>query len=625
MDKKAADEKRKKEEEDEKVRQAAEEKRQLEEQARQKAEADRVAKDNEEKRVAEEKRKKEQVDKEAQEKVDREAAALKAQQEVDRKAAEEAAKTEAAAKAKASAEAKKAADDKKAKEEADAKAKAEAASKKEADEAAAREAEEAAKEKQRLEDERIQKLREEEERAQQEAAKAKELAEAQAAVGAEAVVQPPKSESKPSTAEDRFSQQNWQTWTYEECTLLLKRDRQNLYPILRLAQILCNEQGNPEEAQKRLNEVHKNSKSFELPKVFELRGDIALAVDEHKGLDEALSCYLKAQQYDPDNTALLLKIGKCYDKRRDYAKSSETYATALKVEPDNYNIQFKRGWSLFRDGKVDDGLQAMRDGIANGASTAQNLTKLGEILMREGQEQDLAEAGKYLTQSLELEPQSVDTLVCLGRVYEKQGKLDQARERYQQAVDVPECVNVNAYFYLGVICEKQKDYRKAIQLLKQCLIFDKMHFGSCIHLATLLANAGESQKAAKYFKHARAIDKHSIPANFGYGKTLHSLTTNVDAPIPYYQYCIDRDPNHYKAYCQLGIIYLEKMELEKSADCLKKCLSINPNYVLGLVSMGNLLFESGHYSHSTKYHQQALKFSPNEIQALVGMGNALYD
>ena len=267
----------------------------------------------------------------------------------------------------------------------------------------------------------------------------------------------------------------------------------------------------------------------------------------------------------------------------------------------------------------------MRDGIKNGASTAQNLTKLGEILMREGQEQDLTEAEKYLKESLQKEPKSVDALVCLGRVYEKQGDLDKARQRYQEAVDVPECVNVNAYFYLGVICEKQKDYKKSIQLLKQCLIFDKMHFGSCIHLATLLANAGESQKAAKYFKHARAIDKHSIPANFGYGKTLHALTSNVDAPIPYFEYCVSRDKNHYKAYCQLGIIYLEKMELEKSADCLKKCLSINPNYVLGLVSMGNLLFESGHYSHSTKYHQQALKFSPNEIQALVGMGNALYD
>ena len=51
--------------------------------------------------------------------------------------------------------------------------------------------------------------------------------------------------------------------------------------------------------------------------------------------------------------------------------------------------------------------------------------------MREGKEGDLEEADRYLTQSLVKEPKSIDTLVCLGRVYEKQGNLDKARDRYQ--------------------------------------------------------------------------------------------------------------------------------------------------------------------------------------------------
>ena len=71
-----------------------------------------------------------------------------------------------------------------------------------------------------------------------------------------------------------------------------------------------------------MNDVHKNSKTFELPKVYELQGDIDLALDEHKNLDEALSYYIKAQDIDQANIGLLLKIGKCYDRRRDYGKSS---------------------------------------------------------------------------------------------------------------------------------------------------------------------------------------------------------------------------------------------------------------------------------------------------------------
>ena len=63
----------------------------------------------------------------------------------------------------------------------------------------------------------------------------------------------------------------------------------------------------------------------------------------------------------------------------------------------------------------------------------------------------------------------------------------------------------------------------------------------------------------------------------------------------HYIECINKDPNHYKAFCQLGILYLEKGQLEVSAEYLKKCVYLNPKYVLGLVTMGNLLFETGHF------------------------------
>ena len=59
------------------------------------------------------------------------------------------------------------------------------------------------------------------------------------------------------------------------------------------------------------------------------------------------------------------------------------------------------------------------------------------------------------------------------------------------------------------------------------------------------------------------------------------------------------------------MLWLEKGELEKAADALKKCLKLAPKYVLGLVSMGNLLFETGHSKNAAKYHQQALKFNPH--------------
>jgi len=65
-------------------------------------------------------------------------------------------------------------------------------------------------------------------------------------------------------------------------------------------------------------------------------------------------------------------------------------------------------------------------------------------------------------------------------------------ETYERAVNMPNCSNVNAHFYYGVLCEKMKDIQKAITLFKKCLVLDQEHFPSCITLATLLAQQGEN-------------------------------------------------------------------------------------------------------------------------------------
>ena len=142
-----------------------------------------------------------------------------------------------------------------------------------------------------------------------------------------------------------------------------------------------------------------------------------------------------------------------------------------------------------------------------------------------------------------------ETLVWLGRVCEKKNMIEEARSLYQRAVDCPNCTFVEAYFLLGVICEKQKDYKKAILHLKTCLQLDKEHFLACLHYAIILSELRQYHEAVKYFKHARKLNPESISANFGYGKTLHFLAGNPEVAKEYYEFCIKKDPNHYKAFC----------------------------------------------------------------------------
>ena len=180
------------------------------------------------------------------------------------------------------------------------------------------------------------------------------------------------------------------------------------------------------------------------------------------------------------------------------------------------------------------------------------------------------------------------------------------------------------FFNIGCLHEKAKDFKKAVLNYKKCLTLDPKHFGACIHLANLLANVGEGQRAAKYFKHAIKVITDSdttlitkdgiINAYFGLGKTLQQYSDNKDAPLaPLLKVVQDLDPKHYKAHTQLGILYLDREEYEKSAEHLKHALLINRGFPLALVSMGNLLFETGHAEEAIRYHKQALTVNEKEL------------
>lgn len=68
--------------------------------------------------------------------------------------------------------------------------------------------------------------------------------------------------------------------------------------------------------------------------------------------------------------------------------------------------------------------------------------------------------------------------------------------------------------------EKLKDFKKGMACYKKCLTMENNHFGACMHLASLLANLGEGERASKYFRHAIKIDNEAINAHFGLGKSL---------------------------------------------------------------------------------------------------------
>lgn len=236
----------------------------------------------------------------------------------------------------------------------------------------------------------------------------------------------------------------------------------------------------------------------------------------------------------------------------------------------------KLSWAYIRNNEFKNGIKFLKKTIELDPENVVALTKLGEILLRK--EETRGEAETYLKKALAFNPEHTDAIVAVGKIMDIQGNNEKAIELYEKALKLPG-KHVHTYFYLGVLNEKMESYKKAINYFKSCLGKDNMHYMCCMHLATLLANAGMIHRAKKYYLHALSINPDSIEAHFSLGKLIQNSSSDPSEALKHLNFVIEKEPRHHKALCQLGILYCEKNDKPNATLFFKKCLEIKPKYV----------------------------------------------
>lgn len=240
--------------------------------------------------------------------------------------------------------------------------------------------------------------------------------------------------------------------------------------------------------------------------------------------------------------------GKCHDRERDFVKAAQEYSLAIewfaKHEQDEGvrgNLEFRLGWSLVR------GKQDVFVGLSHLTKASELIPDNPEILLKIATAimQELPDRPDYqdqLTTTLQkvllLDPTNTEGLHLSGKHALKQDQFAEGLKFFEECVkhEMAETSQPKGttFFYMGQCQEGLKDFKAAMIDFKKCLTLDNNHFGSCIHLANLLANLGEGQRAAKYFKHALKVDPDSVNAHFGLGKAIQQFSDDKEAPVPHF-------------------------------------------------------------------------------------------
>ena len=150
-------------------------------------------------------------------------------------------------------------------------------------------------------------------------------------------------------------------------------------------------------------------------------GDIE-RTDKNKNFEKALDYYYKVCILNPDKSDVYFKIGFCYEKIKNYDEAITNYKKTIRRNPKNFIAHKNLAMCYLRFGDRNRGLASLLDAHKLNNKDIEIILKLADIYSKD--ETKLAEAESFIRKALALNPDLPETIVSLGKLYEKQGKYD---------------------------------------------------------------------------------------------------------------------------------------------------------------------------------------------------------
>lgn len=120
------------------------------------------------------------------------------------------------------------------------------------------------------------------------------------------------------------------------------------------------------------------------------------------------------------------------------------------------------------------------------------------------EEEDPRGAIEAYRKVLEFRPDSVETLINLGRLHAESAAIDEAAECFERALEI-DPNDATAYYNLGVVAQDAGDDERAVELYQQALGRDPRLAEAHYNLATIYDRTGEARNAIRHINEYRKL------------------------------------------------------------------------------------------------------------------------
>jgi tetratricopeptide (TPR) repeat protein len=276
--------------------------------------------------------------------------------------------------------------------------------------------------------------------------------------------------------------------------------------------------------------------------------------------------YQKAVDADPKDWASRFHLGLALSFLNKDAEAVTVYRKVLEDKPGLYQAELNLGILLLKQ-KSADALPLLESAASKEPKKYPPVFYWAEALSQSG---DPAKAESAYKAALELQPNSAEASVGLGRLYARQGKLDQADPLYRQAAQSdPEFKR--ALLELAAHYERAKQSDKAVALYKE---FPE-DAGARERSGELLLEAGKAADAIPELENA--FKQSPTNAN---RLALAMAYLKAKLPVkgmPLLQQAVAAEPNHYELRMFYGRGLRDQRNFQAAAQEFFKATQLKPD------------------------------------------------
>ena len=382
-----------------------------------------------------------------------------------------------------------------------------------------------------------------------------------------------------------------------------------------------------------------------------IEGILARIYADEGDLDRSLAAYLRLYEREPNNTDLMINLGriyrhldryedslkilekahastgendeilynlaKTYKRMRNYDKAAEYFSRAIEIKPDHAHAYDRLGNLYALTGKIEQAIETYKDGLRIDTNHPYLNFHLAGLLR---QEKRYEEAIVYYNSALRVNPSWGEVLSGIAAAYLQLDKLDDALNTYRSLLRVTG-ESATIYTELGFLFERKQLPQEAEQYYYDALTIDPGYAPAALALTRLLEKKQQYDEALPKLLNAEAApvnaDNHLLRLKAiqmcmyakDYAKA-HELFGRLD----------EEHHNDLNTLKLRGQLYALTGETEQAEEIFKKILQTAPAAIEFRRELAEQYLLAHKYAEAKEQLSLFLKQRPTDISALMALG-----